>query len=270
MCRLLPLLVAVGLLWPGWRDCVAETIQARHSRVELLSAQNNVVPGQELLLGLHFSLEKSWHIYWTNPGDSGQPPVLQWQLPPGLVAGAVQWPVPEKLKRSSLADYGYEDDVVLLAPVHISAGFKDGGKAELGLQAKWLICSDVCIPDHAQLHLSLPVPSSSDQKSSSLLTESKKRLPQPWPHSWKASAISNKDNFILSVITGKPIQLAEFYPLNPNEIENAAPQPVQASRTGVKITLQKSDQFIKPVQVLKGLLVLSGGKTYAIAAPVGQ
>lgn len=186
-----------------------------------------------------------------------------------MSAGAIQWPLPEKLKRSSLADYGYQDDVVLLVPVSVSATLKDPGQADFVLQAKWLICSDVCIPDHAQLHLSLPISAkpAREPAQASLFIEAKKRLSRPWPHSWKASVVSTKDDFVLSIQAGKPIRAAEFFPLMPEQIENAAPQPLQTALLGAKITLKKSDQLLKPIDVLQGVLVL-GDKPYKIAAPV--
>ena len=99
----------------------------------------------------------------------------------------------------------------------------------------------------------------------------KKRVPRPWPPSWKARALSNKNNFVLSIETGKPVQAAEFFPLVPQQIENSAPQPVQTTADGAKITLRKSDELLKPIRVLKGLLVLGSGEAYQIqAALVGQ
>jgi hypothetical protein len=61
---------------------------------------------------------------------------------------------------------------------------------------------------------------------------------------------------------------AEFFPLEPDQIENAASQTVQATARGAKITLKKSDLLMHPVSQLKGLLVLHGGDAYQIAAPV--
>lgn len=244
----------------------ADAVQARHARVELLSQR--LGPSGQLWLAIHFSLEKDWHIYWINPGDSGLPPTLQWQLPPGFSAGEIQWPRPEKLKRSTLADYGYQDDAVLLVPLHAPNGLKSGDKVEIGLQVKWLICREVCIADHADLHLSLPPSTAAQDPSQPVFTEARKRLPAPWPHSWKTWAVSEKDDFVLSVTTGKPLQSAEFFPLLPDQVENASPQPLQTTARGAKITLKKSDQLLKPIQVLKGLLVLGSGESYQIQAPV--
>jgi len=255
-----------------WSMGRAEEVQAQHARVELVSRQTSFAPGQENLLGVHFSLEKDWHIYWINPGDSGQPPVLHWQLPAGFNAGEIQWPHPEKLQKGSLADYGYNGQVTLLVPVRVSKSYQGNANAEIGLQARWLICREVCIPDHVQLRLTLSSGGApaEDQKHSALFTETQKLLPQPWPRSWKAHVASEKDTFILSVQTGKAIPKAEFFPLEANQIENAAPQTVKTTSQGAEITMSKSDQLLKPISNLKGVLVLADGNAYQIQASVTQ
>src|SRR5215475_1068175 len=99
-------LASVSFLVVGAGVAAAAPIQAKHAQVELLSRETAASPGKELLLGVHFVLEKGWHIYWVNPGDSGQPPVFKWQLPDGFVAGEIQWPRPERMQSSpQLADY---------------------------------------------------------------------------------------------------------------------------------------------------------------------
>src|SRR6266436_1544268 len=105
MHKLARLFAVLCLLPGGSCSLEAQLVQARHARVELLAQTAGISPNQQLWLGVHFSLEQGWHIYWRNPGDSGQPPVFHWQLPPGLSAGEVQWPRPNKMKTASLADY---------------------------------------------------------------------------------------------------------------------------------------------------------------------
>src|ERR1043166_2385755 len=51
-----------------------------HSTVELVAPQKSLAPGRSFWVGLHFKLEKQWHIYWINPGDSGEPPKVDWRL----------------------------------------------------------------------------------------------------------------------------------------------------------------------------------------------
>ncbi len=68
-----------------------------HLKVELISEQATAPPGQPLWVGLLFRLEQGWHIYWQNPGDSGEPPKIRWELPAGFVAGSIRWPQPIRL-----------------------------------------------------------------------------------------------------------------------------------------------------------------------------
>src|SRR5579872_2186558 len=77
-----------------------------HSRLTLISEHNSIQPGQIFWAGLHFQLENQWHIYWVNPGDSGEPPRVTWNLPAGFHVGALTWPAPHRLRSSSLVDYG--------------------------------------------------------------------------------------------------------------------------------------------------------------------
>jgi thiol:disulfide interchange protein DsbD len=240
--------------------------------VELIARQVAVTPGKDLLLGIHFVLEKGWHIYWINPGDSGQPPSFKWQLPSGFSAGEVQWPRPERLQPSKeLVDYGYDDEVLL--PITIPAPSEISGRsAEFGTEAKWLICREICIPEHASLHLTLPVSSAAgvDKQQAELFAKTDKLIPQPLPRTWNASATSGKDDFVLTIRGGKPITQAEFFPLDPGQIDNPAPQALQPMPHGVKIALKKSDLLLKSITVLRGVLAIPGGPAYRIEAPVRQ
>ena len=62
--------------------------------------------------GLYFKLEPGWHVYWRNPGDSGEPPHIHWTLPSGLTASPMQFPAPKRLPLGPLMDFGYEDEVL--------------------------------------------------------------------------------------------------------------------------------------------------------------
>ena len=248
---------------------LAQRISAKHAQLELVSQQSAAVPGGQLWLGVHFILEKGWHIYWVNPGDSGQPPVFQWQLPPGFVAGDIQWPRPEKMQHSQMADYGYHDETLLLLPVQTPQQAPKNQRINIGAEAKWLICREVCIPDHAHLHLSVPVAESAadDPKVARLFARTKQLVPSPLPSAWRAKVESRGTKFVLTLATGKPIASAEFFPLKENQIESGAAQEVSTKPAGVQITLQKSDQLLHPISRLKGVLVLAG-KAYAVEAPV--
>src|SRR5271168_188396 len=54
-----------------------------HAKVELIAEEDTLRPGRTLWAGVLFRLDSGWHIYWQNPGDSGEPPKIRWELPRG-------------------------------------------------------------------------------------------------------------------------------------------------------------------------------------------
>jgi thiol:disulfide interchange protein DsbD len=250
----------------------ADPLEAKHARIELITENTGVSAGGDFLVGVHFMLEPGWHIYWVNPGDSGQPPVFQWQLPPGITASDIQWPRPQRLQSSAqIVDYGYRDDVLLMVPLHVTR-VDNAGVPQITLNAKWLICREVCLPDHAQLHLSFPLARKARDPSPAapLFAEARRLLPRALPPSWKARVISRKDYFVLIVESGRPMASADFFPLDPDQIDNPAPQRFERTATGANITLKKSDQLVKKIVRLRGVLALTQGTTYLVDASVTE
>ena len=129
-------------------------------RAELVAhAPEGVTPGQPLWLGLSITHQPEWHTYWKNPGDSGLPTQLEWQLPAGLEAGAIEWPLPKIIRVGPLANYGYEDRLLLPVPIKVAADFKapEGDTLTIRLHASWLVCRVECIPEEGDFTLQLPV-----------------------------------------------------------------------------------------------------------------
>src|SRR4051794_9573989 len=113
------LVMIVILMVCGASNALSQSNKAQHARVSLLSEDASIAPGGTQWLGLRFELEPGWHIYWTNPGDSGEPPKVTWHLPNGVQAGELQFPPPQRIQDHGLVDYGYEGDVVLLSKIAI-------------------------------------------------------------------------------------------------------------------------------------------------------
>ena len=261
----------LALVLASTSRAMAEPLQAKHAQVELISQSSAAKAGTEFMLGVHFVLENGWHIYWINPGDSGQPPVFKWQLPPGFSAGDIQWPRPERLQSSTqIVDYGYHGEVLLMTPLRVAGSLSSGASAQIAVDAKWLICREVCLADHAQLHLSLPLSSARENNADAtpLFGNAAKLLPKPFPAGWAASAVSSKDSLVLTIRSAKPVSKAEFFPLDPGQVDNAAPQKIEQTARGATITLKKSDLLTKPISVLRGVLVLSNGDAYHVEARV--
>ena len=115
----------------------APSVSSPHARAELIADTDSVAPGQESWLGLRFELESGWHIYWINPGDSGEPPRVQWHLPAGFRVGSV--------------DYGYEGEALLMASIQPPSELAVGDSVKFEATVKWLVCRETCIPPQGVL-----------------------------------------------------------------------------------------------------------------------
>ena len=241
-----------------------------HLQVRLVSDTESVRPGRPLLVGLEFKMQRQWHIYWRNPGDSGEPPQVEWKLPAGFRAGELQWPAPERLGSGSVIDYGYQESVLL--PVAIQTPgtpLAAGGSITLSAEVSWLVCRDVCVPGKAVLTLTLPVRRAPGPVSAShpLFLEARSRLPKPMPAAWTARVTAGKEVFVLTVQGAGPAK-ASFFPLQADQVDNAAPQSATRLPDGLRLTLKKSDQLSGTPARLDGLLELAPGGVYAVSAPV--
>ena len=152
-----PLLAALLFAVAAHAQADAPTVRTDEVRADLLvHAPSGVRPGQPMWLGLRLQHAPHWHTYWKNPGDSGLPTTLAWQLPAGAQAGEIDWPAPQRLPFGPLVNYGYEGTVVLPVPFSVPAGLA-GDRVEVKLRADWLVCRTECIPQSGDFSLSLPL-----------------------------------------------------------------------------------------------------------------
>lgn len=158
-------------------------------------APQGVGPGKPLWLGFRIVHAPGWHTYWRNSGDSGLPTTLAWTLPPGWSAGDVQWPAPIKFFLGPLANYGYEDEVLLSVPIAVAGDA--AGPWQVKLHAQWLSCRQECIPEEAELSLSLE-PGASLARNTALFEANWARVP-PDVSSPGAQAKPNAQRLVLRV-----------------------------------------------------------------------
>jgi len=147
----------------GAQALVGAVVQTPQLRAELLAhAPQGVQAGQPLWVGLQLTHQPEWHTYWRNPGDSGLPTQIELNLPAGIQAGDVQWPLPHQLKAGNLTNYGFENTVLLAVPLTVSKQFKPNATHTLEIQAhaNWLVCRLECIPQEGDFALHIPVNSS--------------------------------------------------------------------------------------------------------------
>ena len=136
----------IGILFAACFCLVALTAHAAHTQVQLLLSADTARPGDTIWVGVDMKMEPAWHTYWKNPGAAGMATKIEWQLPPGVTAGDIQWPLPEKLPPAEVTTYGYNHEVILLVPLTIAADLKPGFVYDLKAKVSWLECKEECIP----------------------------------------------------------------------------------------------------------------------------
>src|SRR5262249_37561381 len=203
-------------------------VKPGHVEAELVAAKTALVPGESLTVALRLKMERDWHTYWRNPGDSGLPTTLTWTLPPGVTAGPIEWPTPKPLAAGPLVNYGYDDEVLLLTEIKTAAGTPDAAQP-IKARADWLVCREVCIPEGADLTLSLPIAPTAtpDPRWAAPLDAASKALPQPLT-GWQVTAQGKGSTVELKLMKtdGAAVDpgALRFFPYTEAQIEPSAPQ----------------------------------------------
>ncbi len=193
---LIVLLLVVAPLVPGFSSAVAgpppgggerplftpPEIDENAVTAQLLAETTAVVPGQELVLGLHLHMKPGWHTYWQNGGDAGLPTTIDWMLPEGFEPGPIDWPVPHRyVEVGNIVTYGYADDTVLLVRMKVPPDLQVGTTVELKARVDWLQCKELCVPGEARVSLRLPVETraTKDPATAPRFAAARARLPRP-------------------------------------------------------------------------------------------
>ncbi len=242
-------------------------VQAPHLAVQLVTARDVIHPGDSLQAGLYFKLDKGWHIYWYNAGDSGEPPTIKWTLPQGITAGPLQFPVPQHLPLGPLMDYGYEGEVVFPILLHAAGSVAPGKPEQASAKVNWLVCRETCIPGKADLQLPIAVAPSGTPGAvlaQSLIQGYQQRLPQPLPPDARATFAPTSTGFSVAVLTGKPETSAQFFPYDESQIDNPAKQQIKPLPNGIQLDIRKDQNLKTNPATLHGLVVFPDGRAYDV------
>jgi thiol:disulfide interchange protein len=167
----------------------ALTARAAHTHVQLLLSAETAKPGDTIWAGVDIKMDAGWHTYWKNPGDSGIATDIKWDLPPGISAGEIQWPLPEKLPPAEVTTYGYQDEVMLIVPLTIETNSNlPAGQVTLKANVSWLECQEQCIPGSTNIEAVLNIGNETKTSADAAVIEScKKKVPETnWIYSCSA------------------------------------------------------------------------------------
>jgi DsbC/DsbD-like thiol-disulfide interchange protein/cytochrome c biogenesis protein CcdA len=216
LTRRIVIWLAAALALAGLTPALADSLPPaapQHIRAALVPERAGA-PGETITLALVMQPAPDWHGYWSNPGDAGLAPTLDWTLPKGASAGAMQFPVPQTLLVAGLMNHVYAHDFAILIPFTLPRDARPGTTLPISAKAQWLACSaTICVPEDAVLKTTVAVvapgaqspadprfakwraalPAPLDQPAHVIATATGYRLAIPFP---AGAAITNPHVFI--------------------------------------------------------------------------
>jgi thiol:disulfide interchange protein DsbD len=228
---------------------------AAKTRASLLLSHASAKPGETITAALRLAHDPGWHTYWRNPGDAGSNTTIQWELPPGITAESIQWPVPEKMVIANLQDYVYEGETLLLIPLRIAANSKPG-MVPLKGNADWLECSDKsCVPASGKVETNLTIGDSQPSPNAKLIDTWRERLPKIDPQlklagTWEKVDESTR-NLIIEWKPNAAPDSPDFYPYENSSDVGAVTQVLDATAEKVRLskTVKKPEEKPWPKQI---------------------
>ena len=248
----------------------AAPMKADHLGVELIAESNALVPGQRSWIGVQLRHEPHWHTYWINPGDSGLPTKIKWQLPDGVTAGDIAWPAPQRFEVGGLYNFGYAGDVVLPVPLQVGANVKPGTTAHLSADVRWLVCREQCIPGKATLRLDLPVAADAAPNPRWRKAFAAAHAAQPVASAWNGNASLSGDRVEVSLHGAElpPVDAIDAFVVQ-NQVVGYAPPEVTRDGDTLQLVFPKSEYLTATPASLDVVLVDSkSGKPYVRSVTV--
>ena len=222
----------------------SDPVDTGHARISLIKDHSDFVPGTSINIGLKVSMDEGWHTYWKNPGDSGGPIELNWDLPIGFSVSDVQWPLPEKIEYPPLMTYGYEDFVIYPMVLSIPENYSDD---YFEMTADILICADVCIPESGKISANLL-----DIESNSLIYEWLESVPSNF---LPTNASISENNLEIRFTFEKEVKEIYFFPDESSSIDYSSKQNFYKKDDNYFLSI---NLFNDELQNVSGVLDING------------
>ena len=223
----------------------ARSAKTDHAEITIVGNTNIISEPGVIQLGYKFVFTPGWHTYWINPGDSGGPPIFEFNSPSGWDINENVWPGPQKIIYPPLMTFGYVDEVIFPFKLNL----KNLNDQATEITTKFLVCDDICVPEEATLLLSLKNGILNVDEKPEELKKWLNRVPIRAPPEMVLS--SNENNFTLEYASID--SNSYFFPFDDSVMDYSDEQNFSNN----KLTFEVLDDFNKS---LKG--VINIGQNY--------
>ena len=260
--RLLLALLLLALAVRDARALESNVVASPRAQASLVSEADSHAPGTPLRVGLRLRMAPGWYTYWRNPGDAGAAAELEFTLPQGVTAGPIAWPTPARHVTGPVMSYGYDGEVLL--PVTL-ATIPTTDPLLVKLQATWLVCERICVPEEGEFTLAIPPGTPATPSAEAALfaaTDAATPRPAPFP-----AAISPEGVLSLNLPGLDATRLREvwFAPLAWGQVEHSAAQTLAPTADGLTLALRTGPEF-RHQAGLSGIVIITDqdGRTSAL------
>ncbi|MCB1197187.1 MAG: thioredoxin family protein, partial [Deltaproteobacteria bacterium] len=120
--------------------------QEHHSTADIFLEFDHYQPGMKV--GLYIELEPGWHTYWINPGQTGMGPIFTIAQ---ATTSEIVAPTPKRISTITAESFAFEHEVLFYRTIELAPE----ASQTLHIQADWLVCKDICIPNSKQFTIPL-------------------------------------------------------------------------------------------------------------------
>lgn len=220
----------------------------------LVVSHRTAMPGDRVAALIVLKIPEPWHVYWKNPGDSGVPTQVDWELPKGWHASPPDFPVPKRLESEGIVSYAFERQLVLRTWLTVPEGARPGEVAAIRAKVKWLACVESCVLGGADLSAQVKVGGAAvpDPAGMGSLRDFAASAPKRMPDSL-AKAWPRVDGFDL-VINDPGVSSAFFFADDYRDVECGAPQERTSIGNTSILRLKMPVSSLKQAARLRGIL----------------
>tara|TARA_B100000963_G_C22636715_1_gene677986 strand:+ start:1742 stop:3709 length:1968 start_codon:yes stop_codon:yes gene_type:complete len=232
-------------------NVLGNPVQTGHAEVSLVKFGKTNDSDVEKYIGIKMDMQKNWHTYWKNPGDSGGPIKVAWTSNSNVKFSDISWPTPQLIPYDPLMTYGYKDFVIF--PVKIT--YEEDDDPYIEAYIDFLICDDICVPEKAFIQTKLSQINIDENVDLWL-----KKVPiQTLP----VLIDTFKEHIELRFSNNENIKSAVFFPENSNLIKHAAKQILTKEENNwlLKINLQKDIEIPKNIN---GIIKFNNDSSYLV------
>lgn len=247
------MIVQVTALWGLTTLLAAAAVKSGKVSVEWISSSRTCEAGKPLQCSIRMVVDAGWHTYWLNPGEGGMKTSVEWQLPPGWTAGALEHPVPSRFTSGELVNFGYEGTV--LFPVTITAPPDFSGAVILRGRVSWLACNDEgCVPGDAEITLDLTNGTPVASADAPAIADAVQKIPRATRPGLRLEVEDKPASWVLHITAPDEkiddLPQHEVFPLTPQVIDPAAVIRFAGSGEKWSAEVAKCEYATEPVREL--------------------